>query len=91
MGEGNKILALCWPLTDLNTMADYRVEGISFKKKKDAYTTLFGRYKLKKKGCLYTTLFGRYKLKKKKMLIPPYLVGISFKKKGCLYHPIWSV
>ena len=26
MGEGNKILALGWSLTDLNTMADYRVE-----------------------------------------------------------------
>ena len=44
-----------------------------------------------KKKDAYTNLFGRFKLQKKRMLIPPYLVGISFKKKGCLYHPIWSI
>ena len=36
--------------------------GLGFKKK-DAYTNLFGWYKLQKKKDAYTTLFGRYKLK----------------------------
>ena len=52
--------------------------GISFKKK-DAYTTLFGRYKLQKKKDAYTILFGRYKLQKKKDAYTTLLVGKDYK------------